>query len=156
MFWRLIHWATFHWYYRNINPKFEGKERLEKAKRAPNYLFRALFQVWNLAMSHYLLKDHPGFPKLLGGTGDSRYTHLAHGLPNWEKPAGFDFFFCSFFGFFIEDTIELLLEIKKDFAELFCHHCCALSLILFGHITNPGILAPVSYTHLTLPTICSV
>ena len=67
-----------------------------------------MFQAWNLVIGYYLMKDMDGFPKELGGSGD--FSNILRGLPAWDKPQFFDFYFCSFFGFFVEDTIEIIIR----------------------------------------------
>lgn len=98
-------------------------------------------------IQYSVLKDCSFFPAMLGGSGD--LYSWGDGLPTWNKPANFDIVFVTSVGFFLEDTIELLVKTKnKDFIEMLLHHFVTCVLIYFSYIANLGAIgAMIVFLH---------
>ena len=56
----------------------------------------------------------------------------------------------------LEDEINVISLFKKKSKECPDYVCCCCHRILFVNQVHECDMEPVSYTHLTLPTICSV
>ena len=116
------------------------KELANKYRRKlARHLYKITFYTGITVFGYYVLKDLPYFPKSMGGKGYMSAMFLP-GFPNsyfHQKPPLFDFYYNLNLAYFVCDFIFLLLdERQNDFINMFLHHICTISLIVFSFITN--------------------
>lgn len=116
------------------------KELANKYRRKlARHLYKITFYTGITIFGYYVLKDLPYFPKSMGGKGYMSAMFLP-GFPNsyfHQKPPLFDFYYNLNLAYFVCDFIFLLLdERQNDFINMFLHHICTISLIVFSFITN--------------------
>ena len=108
-----------------------------KVRKAGDYTYRFVYFTFNLIVGFIICHKEKWFGTSIGGTG--HFKHWFEDLPAWPKPLNFDLLYCFSIGYFVEDSIEMLLRKKeRDFAEMMLHHVTTISLIYFSHIINTG------------------
>ena len=124
-----------------IKYKQEGKEQIRNSYRnkLARHLYKITFYTAITIFGYYVLKDLPYFPKEMGGKGYMSQMFEA-GFPDsyfHKKPPLFDFYYNINLAYFYCDFIFLLIsERQNDFTNMFLHHICTISLIIFSFITN--------------------
>lgn len=124
-------------YQKNIDKKYEGEERVQRAEKGAENLFKFCFYGVVTFCGYLLIKDLPGTPPMLGGKGE--LAQIYRDLPHWPKQDWFDFYYLSAAGYNLHSIVHVLLtEKKNDFSEMFLHHMATMALIIFSYFTNTG------------------
>ena len=124
-----------------IKYKKKGNEHLANSYRnkLAKHLYKITFYTGITIFGYYILKDLPYFPKTMGGKGYMSQM-FEKGFPSsyfHYKPHLFDFYYNINLAYFYCDFIFLLIsERQNDFTNMFLHHICTISLIIFSFITN--------------------
>ena len=119
------------------------KDRLlgERYKyKLPDHMFKGTMYLSLTLFGYYVLKDLNYFPKDLLGKG-SLPNMFVKGYPNsfyLEKPPLFNFYYMLCLSYFSSDAIWLIFINAKqtDFINMFLHHVCTISLIIFSYLVN--------------------
>ena len=119
------------------------KDRLlgERYKyKLPDHMFKGLAYLFLTLFGYYVLKDLNYFPRDLLGKGSLSNIYIK-GYPNsfyLEKPPLFNFYYMLCLSYFSSDAIWLIFINAKqtDFINMFLHHVCTISLIIFSYLVN--------------------
>lgn len=113
----------------------------EKYKyKLPDHMFKGAMYSFLTLFGYYVLKDLNYFPKDLLGKGSLSNIYI-RGYPNsfyLEKPPLFNFYYMLCLSFFSSDAVWLIFINAKqtDFINMFLHHVCTISLIIFSYLVN--------------------
>ena len=103
---RVLKALTREFFWRTISPKYLYQKRVDRVATCVDSIWRAVYHATCGGIGLYLVSQMPGAPPSLGLDGD--LSKMNEGFPYIYRPPGFDFFFCTYFGFYLEDTIEIL------------------------------------------------
>ena len=108
--------------------------------KLPDHIFKGLSYCFLALFGYYVLKDLNYFPKDLFGKGSLSNIYIK-GYPNsfyLEKPLLFNFYYLLYLAYFSYDAIWLIFINAKqsDFINMFLHHICTISLIIFSYLVN--------------------
>ena len=124
------------------NPKDEKMKELADIyrRKLARHVYKITFYVSITIFGYYILKDLPYFPKSMGGKGYMAAMFLP-GFPYsyfHQKPPLFNFYYNLSLASFVSDFIFLFISEKQqsDFINMFLHHLCTISLVIFSFITN--------------------
>ena len=63
--------AFTHEFYKRLKPKFTGKEREERAKRAAQWAMKGLYYSVVVSIGYTAIKEGSFYPSVMGGHGDA-------------------------------------------------------------------------------------
>ena len=117
------------------------------------HLYKSSFYFILCVYGYLVLKDYDFFPKSLLGKGEMKNMFIK-GYPEtfyFERSYSFDLYYLINLAYYISDFVWLLISEKpNDFINMFLHHICTISLILFSYLTNyTQVGAIVLFLHMT-------
>ena len=120
------------------NERFKQLGNIYRHKLA-RHIYKITFYTAITVYGYPVLKNLPYFPKSMLGNGSMEYMFLK-GFPDsyfHERSPLFILYYNINLAYFINDLIFLFIsERQSDFINMFLHHICTISLIIFSYITN--------------------
>ena len=122
-------------------PKNEAMKNLAKIYRYKlgYHIYKAIFYFGITVFGYIILKQYDYFPKTMLGDGKT-VNIFAKGYPEYyfyERSPLFILYYNINLAFFLNDFIFLIKkERQSDFINMFLHHICTISLIIFSYMTN--------------------
>jgi len=129
----------FPFYFRVINPKFEGELRVEWAKKGALNLFKTFYYVIAFIIGFYFLTPLEACPEIMFGKGD--LSLMFKDFPTWNKPWFFDIYYAASIGYHLEGLVLHFQNHKNaDYIEMWLHHCVTCTLIFASHLANAQVI----------------
>lgn len=124
------------------NPKNKRKiiEGKIISKKLSTYIFKSIYYSIITIFGYSILSQTNYFPKSLYGSGNISNLFI-QGYPNsfyHIKPKYFDLYYLINLSYVITEFIYLLFidQGETDFINMFVHHICTVSLLVFSYVTN--------------------
>eukprot|EP00933_Yihiella_yeosuensis_P038831 TRINITY_DN32770_c1_g1_i1.p1 TRINITY_DN32770_c1_g1~~TRINITY_DN32770_c1_g1_i1.p1 ORF type:complete len:324 (+),score=42.15 TRINITY_DN32770_c1_g1_i1:58-1029(+) len=107
-----------------------------KITRCCDSVFKCVYYAAMTTWCFALLRDEPWFPRLLGGSGETRHCFTG-GYPFQTVSPELRRFYLTAIGYHLSEVAMLLLEVRlPDFWEMMLHHTVAMFLVFLSYILN--------------------
>lgn len=107
-----------------------------KVTRCCDSIFKCVYYLLVTMWCYALLRDEPFLPRVLGGSGETRFCWTDN-YPLQVVSPGLRHFYLLAVGYHLSEVVMLLLEVRHpDFWEMLLHHGVACSLVLYSYLLN--------------------
>lgn len=129
-----------------VLPKYVGVDRLERAKRAAENVFKGSYYLFIVIFGYIAAKDAPFLPVTLGGRGsmDAVFDDFPY-QPYHTFPLVRTYLLIQLGYHLFSFTEHMMSKPKNNFMEMLLHHCMTLLLIALAYFMNY-----VTVSHLVL------
>lgn len=132
-----------------LNPKYTGNERIEKAYKASDMLFKGTYFLMASAFGWFVSKDAYFLPIEIGGKGDSSLMFKDFPYQPYDSYPLIRVYITIQLGYHLHSLMTHLLHLPgKQYMELLLHHILTVFLIGLAYFMNyVNISLLVLYTH---------
>jgi len=134
-------------YMKYIEPKHQGRARLERAEKGAKHAYKTFYFVTAVVIGYFVFKDLDYMPKSLLCNGEM--SRVYQDFPFHKKTPYFDIYYIAQIGYHLESFISHLgSKPKNDYIEMMLHHIITLLLIFLSYMSNySNVGAAVMFVH---------
>jgi len=131
-----------------ISERHHGKERLVRAEKLVEHLFKTIYFTFSFTLGYWVAKDSFFLPASLGGKGDVNLVWADFPYQSFETFPYIREYLMIQLGYHAQSFIvHILSKPRNDFMEMLLHHSMTVCLVSLAYLMNY-----VAISHLILFT----